>query len=103
MEENVTRNAIISINHLAKSFGFKVNMDLIAGLPLETFEIFKSSLEKAISLRPENITVHTLSLKKGSKLKELCDRLPEGEVVKMIDYSAMRLKEEGYRPYYAWY
>jgi oxygen-independent coproporphyrinogen-3 oxidase len=44
--------------------------------------------------------VHTLSLKKGSKLKELCDRLPEGEVARMIDYSSERLKEEGYRPYY---
>lgn len=85
---------------LAKSFGFKINMDLIAGLPLETFEDFRYSLEKSIELRPENITVHTLCLKKGSKLKELCERLPEGEVEKMIDYSQKRLAEAGYRPYY---
>ena len=85
---------------LAKSFGFKINMDLIAGLPLETFEDFCYSLEKAISLRPENITVHTLCLKKGSKLKELCERLPEGEVAKMIDYSQTRLAQAGYSPYY---
>lgn len=100
MGRNHTAEEAVEKYHLAKSFGFKVNMDLIAGLPLETFETFKESLEKAISLRPENITVHTLSLKKGSKLKELCDRLPEGEVAKMIDYSSKRLKEEGYRPYY---
>lgn len=100
MGRNHTAEEAVEKYYLAKSFGFKVNMDLIAGLPLETFGIFKDSLEKAISLRPENITVHTLSLKKGSKLKELCDRLPEGEVAKMIDYSAMRLQEEGYRPYY---
>ena len=86
--------------HLAKKYGFKINMDLIAGLPLETFEDFCYSLEKAISLRPENITVHTLCLKKGSKLKELCERLPEGEVAKMIDYSSKRLQEAGYSPYY---
>lgn len=86
--------------NLAKTFGFKINMDLIAGLPLETFEDFCYSLEKAISLKPENITVHTLCLKKGSKLKELCERLPEGEVAKMVDYSQKRLGEAGYRPYY---
>lgn len=100
MGRNHTAEEAVEKYHLAKSFGFKVNMDLIAGLPLETYEVFKESLEKAISLRPENITVHTLSLKKGSKLKELCERLPEGEVVKMIDYSSIRLEEEGYRPYY---
>ena len=85
---------------LAREFGFDINMDLIAGLPLETFEVFSQSLEKAISLSPENITVHTLCLKKGSKLKELCSRLPEGEVAKMIDYSGERLAEAGYSPYY---
>ena len=100
MGRNHTAQEAVEKYALAKSFGFKVNMDLIAGLPLETFDDFVYSLEKAISLRPENITVHTLSLKKGSKLKELCDRLPEGEVAKMIDYSSKRLFEEGYRPYY---
>lgn len=85
---------------LAKKYGFDVNMDLIAGLPLETFGVFRGSLEMAISLKPENITVHTLCLKKGSKLKELCSRLPEGEVAKMIDYSGERLLAAGYRPYY---
>lgn len=84
----------------AKEFGFDVNMDLIAGLPLETFDVFCASLERAISLKPENITVHTLCLKKGSRLKELCSRLPEGEVAKMIDYSGERLFAAGYRPYY---
>ena len=100
MGRNHTAQEAIDKYHLTKSFGFKVNMDLIAGLPLETFDVFKNSLEQAIALRPENITVHTLSLKKGSRLKELCDRLPEGEVEKMIDYSYKRLMHEGYRPYY---
>lgn len=85
---------------MAKELGFDVNMDLIAGLPLETFDVFCASLERAVSLKPENITVHTLCLKKGSRLKELCSRLPEGEVAKMIDYSGERLLAAGYRPYY---
>ena len=91
---------VIEKFHLAKKYGFDVNMDLIAGLPLETFDVFAESLEKAISLKPENITVHTLCLKKGSKLKELCSRLPEGEVARMIDYSGDRLAAAGYSPYY---
>ena len=85
---------------LAKEFGFTVNMDLIAGLTGESFEDFKFSLDKAVELDPDNITVHTLSLKKGSKLKESTDRLPEGEISKMIDYSVYKLINNGFNPYY---
>ena len=45
-----------------------INMDLIAGLPGDTVEGFRRSLETAISLAPENITVHTLTLKRASNL-----------------------------------
>ncbi len=100
MGRNHTAQEAIDKYHLAKSFGFKINMDLIAGLPLETFETFVNSFETALALRPENLTVHTLALKKGSKLKELCSRLPEGEISKMVDYSSKRMAESGYRPYY---
>ena len=41
-------------------------MDLIAGLPGDTVEGFCRSLETAIALEPENITVHTLTLKRAS-------------------------------------
>ena len=75
-------------------------MDLIAGLPEESFDDFKNSINAAIDLSPENLTVHTLSLKAGSKLKEMVDRLPEGQIDKMIDYSYDRLTESGYFPYY---
>lgn len=40
-------------------------MDLIAGLEGETINDFKNSVDTAINLRPDNITVHTLCLKKG--------------------------------------
>ena len=43
-------------------------MDLIAGLPEDTVESFEYSLSKAISMNPENITVHTLALKRSSNL-----------------------------------
>lgn len=95
-----TAEDIIEKYGLAKKYGFDVNMDLIAGLPDESFEDFKRSIDTAVSLSPDNITVHTLSLKKGSILKEKVDRLPEGEIDKMINYSAYKLINEGYEPYY---
>ena len=48
--------------------GFAVNMDLIAGLPGDTPDGFRATLEQVLALAPENITVHTLSRKRGSNL-----------------------------------
>lgn len=87
---------------LAKKYGFDVNMDLIAGLPEETFEDFRYSLDTAVSLSPDDVTVHTLSLKKGSKLKESVKRLEAGEIEKMIDYAYETLTKNGYDPYYTY-
>jgi len=79
---------------------FDVNMDLIAGLEGETFEDFKFSLDKAISLSPDNITVHTLCIKRGSYLAETEERL-SGEIVNgMVEYAHGALKDAGYSPYY---
>lgn len=87
---------------LAKEYGFIVNTDLIAGLTGETFEDFKHSIDIAVGLSPENITVHTLSLKKGSKLKENCGRLNVSDIEKMVDYAAETLISHGYAPYYTY-
>lgn len=86
--------------YLTKSYGFDVNMDFIAGLPSEDFPVFKSSIDKAIELSPENVTVHTLCLKKGSKLKESVERLEGDEVTKMVDYAHIALRSADYSPYY---
>ncbi len=79
---------------------FSVNMDLIAGLQGESFEDFKDTLQKTISLNPDNITVHTLCVKRGSSLAEKTEFLTDGETQKMVDYSYKTLKEHGYQPYY---
>ena len=81
--------------------GFQVNMDLIAGLPMDTPETFKSTLEKVLSLSPENITVHTLALKKGSAIM-LGDtpRPTAGQVGRMLDFANAELFSAGYEPYY---
>ena len=85
---------------LAKSFGFDVNMDFIAGLPGETLQGFLQSMDIVCNLAPENVTVHTLSLKKGSALKEKTTRLEEGEVGDMVQGAYDRLRKAGYFPYY---
>ena len=85
---------------MAQKFGFDVNFDLIAGLTGETCEEFEESVDRAIALSPENITVHTLCLKKGAKLKEEVSTLGEGALSEMIAYSREKLTAAGYEPYY---
>ena len=85
---------------LAEPFGFTVNCDLIAGLTRESFEEFRGSVEKAVSLNPENVTVHTLCLKKGAKLKEEATSLSEENLAEMISFSRDTLTRAGYEPYY---
>jgi oxygen-independent coproporphyrinogen-3 oxidase len=77
-----------------------INMDLIAGLPGDTVEGFEASLRQAIALDPENITVHTLTLKRASRI------VMDGEsgndyadVAAMLEKTSL-LAEAGYEPYY---
>jgi len=97
---NHTAKDIFDKYELAKKYGFDINMDFIAGLPNEEFSDFKNSIDTAISLSPENITIHTLCLKKGSILKEETDRLDGGLVPKMVEYGHRVLQKNGYNPYY---
>ncbi len=78
-----------------------VNMDLIAGLPKDTAAGFADTLGKVIALSPENITVHTLALKRGSRITlEDSDRPAKDEVARMLDSGEERLRAAGYGPYY---
>lgn len=85
---------------MAKKYGFIINMDLIAGLPSETPDMFNYSLDEAVRLAPDNITVHTLALKHGSALKEEKYSNSEVDVKKMVEYAHTCLYEHGYLPYY---
>lgn len=78
-----------------------VNMDLIAGLPEDTPEGFARSLDEVISMGADNITVHTLSLKKGSRITLEGSRIPgAAEVAEMLDYADPTLRKNGFAPYY---
>ena len=81
--------------------GFEVNMDLIAGLPEDSVSGFEQTLRTVLDLGPENITVHTLSLKNGSRITLEKTRIPTGaEVAEMLDLSCSLLRAGGYEPYY---
>ena len=82
--------------------GFRdINMDLIAGLPTDTFDGFRESLDLVAAKRPSNITVHTLALKKGADLFERREALPTPqEVTRMVAYAEETLRSLGYKPYY---
>lgn len=98
---HTARQAVESYQ-LARSFGFKtINMDLIAGLEGDTPALFRDTLERVIALRPENITVHTLSVKRAASLGEdPAAVLVRRGAAEMVGLSQQLLREAGYRPYY---
>ena len=80
-----------------------VNADLITGLPEEEPEDFRSSLAEVIGLGPANITVHTLAVKKASRMIEEdpgVARRQADNVRQMLDDADRMLTEAGYEPYY---
>ena len=81
--------------------GFSINMDLIAGLTGDSPAGFRSTLDTVLELRPENITVHTLSRKKGSRVTKEQKKIPGPEEVSvMLDYAMTELRGHDYLPYY---
>ncbi len=93
----------IKIFNLAREIGFdNINMDLIAGLPTDSFEGFKHSLDTAISLDPENITVHTLAVKRASGIGQNSPKIAVENATLaslMLDYAYDKLSGK-YHPYY---
>ena len=86
----------------AREAGFAcVNADLIAGLPGDTPKGFSDSLRQVLAFAPENITVHTLALKKGADLFFSRMQLPDGQAVaEMLSGANDLLRAAGYEPYY---
>jgi len=78
-----------------------VNMDLIAGLPEDTPAGFRRTLDQVIAFGADDITIHTLSLKKGSRITLEGTRIPTvAEVGEMLDYAGPALRGAGFAPYY---
>ncbi len=93
---------IIDKMNLAKKYHFDViNMDIILGLPGESIKDVKDTVDKILALQPENITVHTLSIKSASNLKNNVEEnmlLKSNEIKEMLSYVEENLLD--YRPYY---
>ena len=87
---------------LVRSGGvFDVNMDFITMLPGESLRDFRYSIDTAIDLLPENITVHSLSIKRGSVFAETnYDNFSDRLALEMSDYARDALEKAGYMPYY---
>ena len=87
--------------YLARKVGFdNINTDIIAGLPKDAEEGFADTVDRLIKLRPENITLHTLSIKRSSALKADKSDLSYRGAGKMVAAAQSALWDNGYRPYY---
>lgn len=99
---NHTVSEFLESYELASKIGFDCkNIDLIAGLPTDTLEGFKETVESVIALQAENVTIHALSIKRAADLmQQKRDEINSKTAEAMIDYATTRLSEEGYLPYY---
>ena len=78
-------------------------MDFIAGLPRQTVKNMEENVQYIEQLRPHNVTVHTLALKKGSPLygSSFAKEIPSEDMVQtMLDETHEALLQLGYIPYY---
>ncbi len=92
---------------LARRLGFDdINMDLIAALPGETVDDFRRTLDAVQSLRPDSVTVHSLAIKRSSRLHEQLTvagghtQIGAEGAGEMIALARERLTADGYQPYY---
>ena len=101
-----TVQEIIDCFHMAREEGFdNINMDLIAGLPGDTVAGFCDTIDRILALDPENVTVHTLSIKRSAKYGTSWEERKKAlelaqQVRQMVSYAQKRLMENGWMPYY---
>ena len=87
---------------MARKMGFdNINMDLIAGLPEETVDMFKYSFDEVIKLDPENITVHSMCVKRAASLRFSDAELAKAnDMNEMLSYTQKHMEKTGRKPYY---
>lgn len=98
-----TVNQFYDAYNLAKQKKFDIiNTDLIAGLSSDTVEGFTETLNGIMELQPENVTVHTLSMKRASNLvvQHRTDIAKKEETPQMVQNADTILTSNGYHPYY---
>lgn len=90
--------------NMARELGFdNINMDLIVGLPEERIEDVRETMEQIKKLNPDNLTVHSLAIKRAAKLRMFRDEHADMHIYnswETIDMTAEYAKEMGMEPYY---
>jgi coproporphyrinogen dehydrogenase HemZ len=93
--------------YLARNLGFdNINMDLIVGLPGEGIHEIEKTCDEILKLKPDNLTIHGLCVKRGSKMHEniinklKMEDISQDEVNKMYEKTAATAYELGMKPYY---
>lgn len=78
-----------------------INMDVIAGLPGENEADFAYTMEEARKLKPESLTVHTLAIKRSSRMSLENHPLPDGDMTaRMVEAGRETARGMGMVPYY---
>ena len=89
---------------MARSAGLhSINMDLIAGLPEDSYESFCDTIDKTIHLSPDFVTLHTLAIKRAANILEKNSiNVNKNDLIveKMLDKAYSALFNSGYHPYY---
>ncbi|MBQ8789069.1 MAG: coproporphyrinogen dehydrogenase HemZ [Oscillospiraceae bacterium] len=96
-----TAKDVVDAFYMARSFGFdNINMDLISGLPGDDFDKFRKTIDSVLGLEPENITLHTLTVKRSANLAGDAQKMLSRSVDEMNEHAFCCFDEAGYYPYY---
>lgn len=99
-----TVKELIDSYKLATQVGFKnINMDIIVGLPGENTEMIRYTMDEIKKLNPTNLTVHTLAIKRASRLREQekeFSSVEANEVIDMLNITKDYAEKMGLKPYY---
>ena len=90
--------------HMARELGFdNINMDLIMGLPEETLDDVRRTMEQVAELAPDNLTVHSLALKRAARLNMFKEDYKDYKIINTqehMDLVADCAAQMGLFPYY---
>lgn len=99
-----TVNDTVRAFNMARDAGFdNINMDIILGLPNETEDDVRHTITEIGKLKPDDLTVHSLAIKRGSRLKENIDKYGlkcMNNTDSMMEIAAKGAGEMGLKPYY---
>jgi len=101
-----TPEQVVTMYHALRAAGIPhINMDLILGLPGETAADVADTMQKVVALQPDDITLHALAIKRGSRLKLIMQEkhvdLPsDRETRRMSEVALDYIARAGMQPYY---